>query len=140
MSAMNLQRPSGSMILATLLLVSGGIALFVGSHNFPIRAVAMLAVLASVHLVRRSHASVRHGVPETNGGVGRQAKGPGRALWIVSAALAVLLGVSLFLMYLSEANGGHVVWPVYLFAGVGLLGAVVWSYLAVMIRSSRDRN
>jgi hypothetical protein len=132
----------GLLILAALVLLIGGAGIYLGRHNYAIRAVGLVAVLASSDLVRRSRAYARQGVPETlaMGERGGPAEGPLRALWIVSAALAVLLGVSLFLMHLSDVNGGHEVWPVYLFAGVGLLGAVVWSYLAVMIRSSRDRN
>lgn len=48
--------------------------------------------------------------------------------WTVNAALAALTCVAFWLALEDEAHGGHAVWPLYVFAGLALVGAV-WSVL-----------
>jgi membrane associated rhomboid family serine protease len=125
--------------LAILLLMLGGVGIYVGSHNYPIRALGVVAVVMSAYLVRISHAHDRPGMPEASGQRRdlKIAKGPGRLLWIISSALVPLLGAALFLLHIDAMNGGHEAWPADVFAAVGLACAIVWGYLVAKIFGGR---
>jgi len=125
----------GLFVVAILLLLLGGVGIYVGSHNYPIRALGLIAIMASVYLARISHVHGRSDLSEVHGrGEGlNTAKGPGRLLWIVSLALVPLLGAAYFLLHLDAVNGGHEAWPADVFAGVVLACAIVWGYLASQI-------
>jgi hypothetical protein len=127
------------LVLAILLLLLGGVGIYVGSHNYPIRALGVVAVMASAYLVRISHVHDRSGLPEASGrGTGfKTAKGPGPLLWIISLTLVPLLGAAFFLLHIDAVNGGHEAWPADVFAGVGLTCAVVWGYLVARIFGGR---
>jgi hypothetical protein len=131
----------GLFVLAILLLLFGGVGIYLGSHNYAIRVLSLVAIMASVYLTRISHVHDRSGLPEASGrGEGlKTAKGPGRLLWVVSIALVALLGASFFLLHIDAINGGHEAWPADVFAGVGLVCAIVWSYLAAKIFGSQNR-
>lgn len=58
---------------------------------------------------------------------------PGRVMWFVGGALLVLAGVSYWLMHLDAIHGGHAGWPAYMFGGVILVGAGVWSYIVTKL-------
>jgi hypothetical protein len=121
----------GLLALALLLLLLGGAGIYFGSHNFPIRALGLAAIMASTYFVRISRVRDRSVFPEASGRtMDLTTEGPGSWLWFVSLALVPVLGAAFFLMHIDFANGGHVAWPVYLFAGVALACAIVWSYLA----------
>ncbi len=65
------------------------------------------------------------------------ARPPGRLLWVVSIALLVLAVAAFLYLYEDALHGYHDVLPVYVFAGVGVACAVVWSYLvAILVRES----
>lgn len=129
----------GLFVLAILLLLLGGAGIYVGSHNYPIRALGLVAIMASTYLVRISRVHDRSGLPDVSGSRIdlKIAKGPGRLLWIVSLALVPLLGAAYFLMHIDFVNGGQVAWPVDVFAGVALACAIVWSYLGAKILGGR---
>lgn len=131
----------GSLILAILLLMLGGVGIYFGSHNYPIRALGLVAIMASTYLVRISRVHDRSGLPEASGrGTDlKTTKDPGRMLWIVSLTLVPLLGAALFLLHMDSVNGGHEAWPADVFAGIGLACTLVWSYLVSKIRSSPRR-
>ncbi len=122
-------------MLAILLLLSGGATLYVGSHNFAIRSFGLVAIMASVYLVRASHVHTRSASSVASGqGADSKAAGrPGRLAWLIGVALLLLAGVSYWLMYVDALHGGHTVWPAYMFAGVGLACSVVWGYIAAKI-------
>lgn len=121
----------GLLALALLLLLLGGVGIYFGSHNFPIRALGLAAIMASTYFVRISRVRDRSVFPEVSGRTMElTAGGPGRWLWFVSLALVPVLGAAFFLMRIDFANGGHEAWPVYLCGGVALACAIVWSYLA----------
>jgi len=129
----------GLFVLAILLLLLGGVGIYVGSHNYPIRALGLVAIMVSAYLVRISHVHDGSDLPEASG-QGKDlktAKGPGRLLWIVSLALVPLLGAAFFLLHIDAVNGGHEAWPADAFAGVGLACAIVWGYLAAKIFRSQ---
>ena len=125
----------GLFALAILLLLFGGVGIYLGSHNYPIRVLSLVAIMASAYLVRISHVHERSGLPEASlrGKDLKTAKGPGRPLWIVSLALVPLLGASFFLLRYDAVNGGHEAWPADVFAGVVIACAIVWGYLAAKI-------
>jgi hypothetical protein len=124
------------LVLAILLLLFGGVCLYLGSHNFQIRSLGLAAILASGYAVRIARAHDRPNLPNANGRGKdlRKSKGPSRQLWIVSAALMPVLGVAVFLMC-SDAvtDGGNATWPVDVFAWVAVVCTIVWSYLASKI-------
>lgn len=125
----------GSRILSVILLVLGGVAILIGSHNFAIRAVGLALVLASVYLIQASKVRNRSGLPLAGGEVNNPnvTGGPGRLLWIASVSLVPVLVCAWYLLHLDAANGGQEVWPVYVFAGVALVCAVVWSLLGAKV-------
>lgn len=125
----------GLLILAILLLLSGGGALYAGSHNFAIRSLGLVAIVASAYLVRISRVHNRSGSSAASGqGIdSKAARRPGRLLWTVSVALLLLAGVSYLYLYNDALHGYHEVLPVYMFAGVGLACVLVWSYLVSRI-------
>lgn len=125
----------GFLILAVLLLLSGGGAFYAGSHNFAVRSLGLVAIVASAYLARISHAYSRPGASAASGEEtnSRSARRPGRLLWTVSAALLLLAGVSYLYLYNDALHGYHEVLPVYVFAGVGLACVLVWSYLVSRI-------
>ena len=128
----------GLLVLALLLLLLGGVGLYVGSHNYPIRSLGVMAILASTYLVRISRVRDRSGFLEASGRTMQlTTEGPGRRLWIVSLALVPLLGVAFFLMHIDFVNGGHEAWPADIFAAVGLACAIVWGYLVAKIFGGR---
>ena len=132
----------GLFVLATLLLLFGGVGIYLGSHNYAIRVLGLAAIMASVYLVRISNVHDRPGLPEASrrGKYPKTAKGQGRLLWIVSVALVPLLGASFFLLHIDAVNGGHEAWPADVFAGVVLACAIVWGYLAAKIYGGGTDN
>jgi len=126
-------------VLAILLLLLGGVCLYFGSHNYPIRALGLVAIIASTYLVRISHVHDRSSSTDATGqGTDlNMAKGPGRPLWIVSLALIPSLGAAFFLLHIDFVNGGHQAWPADVFAGVVLACAIVWGYLAAKLFGGR---
>ena len=50
-------------------------------------------------------------------------------MWTVGVALLLLAGASFFYLYQDALHGYQEALPVYVFAGVGLACALVWSYL-----------
>jgi hypothetical protein len=125
----------GLFVLAILLLLLGGVGIYLGSNNYPIRVLGLVSIMASVYLVRISRVHNGSSLPEARG-PGKNykiEKGPGRLLWIVSLALVPVLGASGFLLHIDAINGGHEAWPADIFAGVVLACAIVWGYLAAKI-------
>jgi hypothetical protein len=132
----------GLRVFAVILLLLGGVGIYIGSHNFPIRAVGIALVMASTYLIQVSNVRNPAGSPEASGVVSNSkvAKSPGRLLWIASLSLVPALAGAWYLLNLDAANGGHTAWPVDVFAGVGLVCTVVWSLLVVQIRRQGRGN
>jgi hypothetical protein len=126
-------------VLAILLLLLGGLGIYVGSHNYPLRALGVVAIMVSVYLVRISHVHDRSGLPDVSGPRTdlKIAKGPGRLLWISSLALVPLQGAAFYLLHIDAVNGGHEAWPAYVCGGVVLVCAVVWGFLVAKIFGGR---
>jgi hypothetical protein len=126
------------LAVAFLLLLLGGVGMYFGAHNFRIRALGVVAVMASTRFVLMSRDAVRSGLPEAKGRtIEPGTAGPGRWLWIVSLALVPLLGAALFLMLRDFVNRDYAAWPVSSFVGVALVCAMVWSHLAAKISVGR---
>jgi len=121
----------GLYALAILLLVIGGVALFVGMKNFGVRCLGLVAIIASGYLVRISNVRARPSLPMTSGDAKDFKAGEKgtRLMWIIGAALVPVAGASLFYLYLASLNGSHDALPAYIFAGVAVICTVVWSYL-----------
>lgn len=125
------QKRYGLFSLAILLFLLAGAALFLGSHNFAIRSVGLVGCIVGVYLVRASnvHAPRASAVAAGEGPDSREKKRPGPLMWTVGVALLLLAGASFFYLYQDALHGYQEALPVYVFAGVGLACALVWSYL-----------
>jgi len=132
------RRRYGLFVLAVILLLFGGVLIYMGSHNFAIRAVGLGVVMVSVYLVQASNVRNRSGLPEASGEVDLPtARTPGRLLWVVSVSLVPVVAGAWYLLHLDAVNGGQTAWPVYVFAGVAVVCAVVWGLLVAKISGGR---
>jgi hypothetical protein len=124
----------GLFALAMILLTAAGVAMVRGFNNFTMRSLALVACIASIYLVRASGVHSRS-LPVTNGQRTESIakKGPGRAMWIIGAALVPVAAASYLYLYEDAHHGHRQILAVYLFAGVAMLCTLVWSYLASQI-------
>lgn len=111
----------GLFTSAILLLLLGGAALFLGSNSSAIRDVGVIACIVSVYLIRVSNVHKSSEVKER--------KRPGPIMWTAGVALLLLMVLSFFYLRQDASNGYQDIAPVYVFAGVGLGCALIWSYL-----------
>lgn len=127
----------GLFIFAVLLLTADGVGLILGLHNGMVRSLGVIAGMISVYLVRASnvHSRAASFVANEQGAGFTSAKGPGRLAWTVAVASVPLLAVSYLYLQNDARHGGHDVMPVYLFAGVWVVIAVVWGYIAASLFS-----
>ncbi len=138
----NAQRKRKALfILACIAILFGGSLLYAGTDNPVLRVLGLVFLMGAVVLIRVANAQNRT-IPSTAFGQANSGNSPSvmrRALWIVSLSLVPAIFVARLLLQLDSEHGGHEVWPVYLFAGVGLVCAVVWSLLVASIFSGRSR-
>ena len=117
--------------LAVVLALLGVVIFVLKSHKFVMRSFGLLAVLASMQLVRMSRSQ--------SPGFGRADLGdinrPGRIAWFAGFALLLLAGFSFWFLYIDALHGYHARWPVYMFAGVGLTCAGVWGYIVAKLNA-----
>lgn len=123
-----LPKRNGLFILAILLLLSGGIAIFVGTHDYTIRSLGLAAVIGSTYLVRISNIHASPVISKRDSDF-KTVERPGRLLWTISVALIPVLAVAFLYLYKNAIDGGHSALPAYVFAGVTLACTAVWSYL-----------
>lgn len=130
------RKAHGLFSLAVLLLLLGGAALLLEPHSFVIRSLGLLAILGSVQLVRMSRVPAADRLPANGEWIDPTGpKGPSRPMWLVGFGLLALAGLSLWLLYLDGLHGAHALWPVYLFAAVGLACAGVWGAILANLRN-----
>jgi hypothetical protein len=124
------KRP-GLFALAIVLFILSGMTLAFGSHNFLVRSCGLIALLLGVSLIRISGVRNLSNLPgkEYQWSAGKASGGPGRLAWVIGIASLPILGLSILLMHDDAIHGGHQAWPVYVFAGVGIVFTVVWSYI-----------
>ncbi len=123
-------------ILAILLLLLGGMGVFLGLHNFAIRAAGLVCIMLSVYVVRISNSPSLRTLGDATG-QGTDAspanaitrRRPSRPIRTVGVVLLLLVGGSSLYLYLDARQGYHEVLPVYLFAAAALACALVWSYI-----------
>jgi hypothetical protein len=121
----------GLLVLAIMVLLSGGVALFMGSNSFAVRSFGAVACIVSVYLVRISNVHTHSALAVTNdrGTDSRATKRPGPLMWTVGVALLAVMGISFLSLYIDALRGYHEILPVYIFAGIAVACAVFWSYL-----------
>jgi hypothetical protein len=125
------------LALAILLLVLGGLVLYMGQHNNAIRPLGIILIMASLYLANKSKAqntsvSVDTSDPRIRA---KPTNRPGPLMWIVSAAMVPLVEVSYLLLRNDAAQGAKEVWPVYLFAGVAVVCGLFWAALVGRLMS-----
>jgi hypothetical protein len=128
------QKSYGLFSLAIALLLLGIVGVVVGSRNYLVRVLALLAIMGSTQLVRISKVKAPRFSPVTiDSDADIEGKKLSRRMWIVGIALLPMMGVSCLCLYEDALHGYHQAWPLYLFTGVGLACAVVWPYLLTRI-------
>lgn len=115
--------------LAIAMFVMAGAIMAEMPNNFPAQGLAMALLLAGVALAR-SRAAHPELPPGWMGGeaqaeADRKLNRPGCALWIACVVSSAGALVSFWLMLVSQAHGGHVVWPLYSFVAYVIVGAGV---------------
>jgi hypothetical protein len=127
----------GLFALAVLLLLAAGAAFFMGGKDFTIRSLGVVALIASVYLVRTSnvHSPSTVVITSSQGPDSKAKKIGGRLMWIIGAALLPIAVASVFYLQQDARHGYHEVLPVYVFAGVALACAIVWAYLVARMVS-----
>lgn len=128
----------GLFALAVGMLLIGAVALFLEWNNFArglggflIWSIGLLMIVSSTYLVKISNVHARSSsVAASDPSKGsRSAKGPGLRMWLLGAASLAALGISYHYLYKDALAGYHQMWPVYAFAGSGLVCAIVLGYL-----------
>lgn len=125
----------GLLVLSFVLLSLGGILIYIGSHNFAIRAAGVAVVMVSAYLINvRSRSVVSLPSNETHD------RRVTRGLWIASLSLVPILAGAWYLVQLDSENGSKEIWPLNLTFGVVLVCAVVWGLLVTKIVGKSRRG
>lgn len=96
--------------------------------SFGLRMVALGLMMLAV-VLSRSRWAHPGAAPRVGVRVGPRTGWPGPWWWFAGVVLVVGALVSYVLMFVSQAHGGYVVWPLFAFAGFILAGATVWGIL-----------
>jgi hypothetical protein len=116
-----------------LLLGAAALALYFGRHNFPIRAIGIIAIMSAVALTRSAQGPLS---------IAEQKNRP-PALTIFHWAIAILLAaasiVAYRMLWATGQDGGQSVWPVYLFAGTTLIAGAYWAAFLTRLQESGTR-
>jgi uncharacterized membrane protein len=133
------ERRYGLFILAILLLVSGIAAFLTGFHNYIVRSIGVLAIVASVYFVRASNFHSSQTPPVANEIMEdlSATNGLGPVAWIIGVVLLLMLIFSFLLVQSDALHGGHTAWPADLFGAVALTCAVTWGYILSKFMSGR---
>lgn len=117
--------------LAIVLLIAGGVALVIGSHDALIRGIGVALCLASTYLIRSSgeHREERARGPGVFEADKATSSRPGQLSWIIGIALVIVMGISYEFMFRDSQHGSHHLWPVCLFAIASIACALMWGYL-----------
>ena len=122
-------------VLAIVLLLAAGVALFIGWNDFVVRSFGVLACMASAYFFRtskvkgRSDEAVKNSIDASH----ETTIGPSRLLWVLSGVCALAVVGSLAYLYKDALDGYHEILPVYVFSGTVVAGTLVWSYLAAKL-------
>lgn len=121
-------------VLAILLDLFAVATFIVAPHDFILRSLGILALLASVQLVRVSNVHKRPGFTSFRGSFAIAAKRPEPIAWILAAASIVVLGISYLYLSIDIRHGGQEAWPLDFFVGA-ILGCVLSvGYLVARLR------
>jgi len=121
----------GLFAVAALMILIGIVAVFGRSRHFFVEPLGLIMMLAGVYLVKLSNV---YGLMDYASGGNENGKfaatsRPSRMMWAVGVVLLVMTGASYCFLHEAAIDGGHHAWPVYAFAGVGLVSGLFWSYL-----------
>lgn len=132
----------GLYVLAIVLLLAGAAALILewnsfaqGGTAFLIWSLGPLMIVASTKLVKASNVRVRSS-STIAGDQNSIASGRKRITWrswLAGAASLIVFWISYHYLFKDALRGYHQVWPVYAFAGAGLICALALGYLAARL-------
>jgi hypothetical protein len=119
-------RRYGLIILAILMLLFAAVALYMGTHNFAIRSLGLVAVIASVYLVRMSRVHRPSPAGVTSGQLtdSKATKIPGRLVWTLGLAFLLVPVVSF--LYSHHVDASTI-----------LTWVIVWGFLVLGILATR---
>ncbi len=116
--------------LAIVALIVGIVIFALGYNTFLIRSFGVLFVMLSAQLVRiskgRGQSELQHADQNLTHDV---RSGPSRTAKALCFASGIAFAISSIFLYKDAADGYTEVWPVYAFAGCGLIFAVLWGYM-----------
>jgi len=127
MSSYEKAKSSLLFALAFTLIAFAGWALVHAQNDFKLRSAAMLGLLGSVYLVRRS---------KTSGRAVQRTQPLHPWIWLAGFALLGLTAFSFYTLYRDALEGYTAVWPVYFFAGAAMTATVFWSFIITRIVSA----
>jgi hypothetical protein len=118
---------------AFFLLGAAALALYFGQHDFPVRVIGLIAIMSAVGLAKSPRGALS---------IAEQKNRP-PPLNILHWAIAILLTGALALVYrmlwVAGHDGSTSVWPVYEFAGTGLIAGAYWAALLTRLQESGTR-
>lgn len=120
-------RRYGMFALAIATFLLGVTAIFIGFNNLMSLAFAGLMMMVSAYFVKASRADGTSRDIETR---------PDRSkvqLWISCIVATAALVVSFAFLYRDAIHGYHDVWPVFAFAGSGLVALAVWGFVVAKL-------
>ena len=121
--------------LAVALVAFAGVTFFLWSSSFWLRLPGLLAILATVWLVRLSNAYVRRAQGQVAGerSSANAARRIGWLAWTLAAGALVACGVLYLVMYADALHGGREGWPAYAFAAAVLALAATGGYVIMKL-------
>lgn len=120
--------------LLFLALAVGAVAIaaaMLGSRNYAIRLVGLLAIVVSVRLFRLSNfrSAPAPLAPIESEATIRSEERFEHPMSAIGIVLVPLMAFSSYWLYEDARHGYHEAWPLYVFVGLGLICAGVWPYL-----------
>ena len=121
--------------LGVVLLVLGGIAFFIFSNSFAIRSLGAMACIASAYFVSISNIHMVSMSSRSSASIAssRSKAVVGRTPWILGVLVLSGSAASFVLLYRDGENGYRDIFPVYLFAIVMAVCALVWGYIVAKL-------
>ena len=112
--------------VALILLLLGGIGIFIFADYFIPRCLSIIAIMVSMNFLRVAKTPAHSPILAPK----RRFPLP-RAVWIIGLVLLLIDCGSGYVMYLDATHGYHYAWPLYLFIASSVCSIPVFSYIFV---------
>lgn len=124
-------RRYGLLVLAAVLVIGGGVLIYIGAGTFAIHAIGIILIMLGAGAVRLSavHGQKSLSGEQSESQDGPRHKGPSLLTWIIGGLLLLATGLSYLYLREYALGGGTKAFPVYLFVGVGSFCTLFWAFL-----------